>query len=143
MNRRGRRRDEEGQALVEFALVLHLIALLMAVAFNGWSGVQLALRLTSAARAGAIAAAPDLSHGAGEPLADATSAVNQEEDSTIYQSANAADDDYVSMTTDPNQTTSSGEIISVVTISISQASATLIPFVGNFTVTTHATAEYT
>jgi hypothetical protein len=41
----------------------------------------------------------------------------------------------------PTQTTSSGQQLNVVVVTISGSSFTLIPFVGNFTVTTHATAD--
>ena len=58
--RRSRQRDESGTALVELALVLPLVILLLGVAFNGWNGMQATIRLTSAARAGAIVAAADL-----------------------------------------------------------------------------------
>jgi Flp pilus assembly protein TadG len=145
-----RRRDEAGQALVEFALVLPVIALLMAVAFNGWNGIQLALRLTSAARAGAIAAAHDLGSGNGAAAqCDAAAAVNQEEGvSGVYQCSSSSAADYVSVTegqqsipSDPNNP-SSPTSINVVTVTISQASVTLVPIVGNIAVTAHATARY-
>ena len=159
--RRGRRRDESGQALVELALVLPLVALLMGVAFNGWNSVQLSLRLTSAARAGAIQAASDLTTdlvpNPNQPLSSAqkqtawdaaTTAVNQEEGVTnLYQDSNSGANNYVDMSTtmqtipadsgDPQSVT-----INVVTITISRASANFVPFVGTFPVTAHATARY-
>lgn len=150
VSRGGRRCDESGQALVELVIVLPLVALLLGVAFNGWSGMQLSQRLTSAARAGAIQAANELGGPNPPPtqtiLNDATNAVNKEEGvSGVYQSGDSTADDYVSMTT-------SGETISaanggtlninVVTITISKRSSSLIPFVGTFPVTAHATARY-
>src|SRR5580693_2663826 len=85
-----RRRDESGQALVEFALVLPLVILIVAVAFNGWDGMQKTIRLTSAARAGAIVAASDLAAGDSQQTAwnDAVTAINAEEGDTsvaLYQ----------------------------------------------------------
>jgi Flp pilus assembly protein TadG len=147
--RRGRH-DEEGQALVEFALALPVIALLMAVAFNGWNGMQLAIRLTSAARAGAVAAAHDLDTGnPASAQCDAAAAVNQEEGvSGVYQCTSSSSPDYVAITegqqsipSDPNNP-GSATSINVVTVTISQASVTLVPIVGNFAVTAHATARY-
>jgi len=133
-----RGRDERGAALVEFALVLPLIVLLVGIAFNGWDAMQTSIRLTSAARAGAIAAANDL--GAGDPrsraLTDATTAINQEEGSGSNLQ------DYVSMAPPQTQTLSSGATISTVTITISPSPITLIPFVQKISVATHATARY-
>ena len=60
--------------------------LLLGVAFNGWNGMQESIRLTSAARAGAIVAANDLTSTSSHPamtqdqaLDDATTAINAEE----------------------------------------------------------------
>ena len=144
-----RRRDETGTALVELALVLPLVILLLGVAFNGWNGMQQTVRLTSAARAGAIVAASDLTSSPSHPatstnqaLVDATTAVNQEEGATnLYQSVDAAANNYVSMS-ETTDTISSGMTIKVVTITISQSSVSLVPFVGSLPVTTHATARY-
>ena len=152
-----RRRDETGQALVEFALVLPLIILIMGVAFNGWNGMQQAVRLTSAARAGAIIAANDLATDvAPDPtqpptqteidsaLTDATTAVNQEEGvSGVYQSGNPSWSNYVSIATQNVPISSTPTLaINTVTITISPASVTLIPFVGHISVTTHAVARF-
>ena len=103
-------------------MVLPLVALLLGVAFNGWSGMQLAVRLTSAARAGAIQAANELGSATPPPtptvLNDATNAINAEEGvAGVYQNSNSAANDYVSMT--QSQTTSSGVTMNVVTITIS------------------------
>lgn len=149
VGRRGGRRDESGQALVEFALVLPLLILLMSVAFNGWNGIQLDLGLTSAARAGAITAANDLSQGQGaNALTDATSAINAEEGVTgVYQSTMAGAPNYVSISETPDTVTAippeSPITINVVTITISGASVSLVPVIGNIAVSAHATAEYT
>jgi hypothetical protein len=121
------------------------VALLLGVAFNGWSGMQLAVRLTSAARAGAIQAANELGSATPPPtptvLNDATKAINAEENAAgLYQNSNAAANDYVSMA--QSQSTSSGVTMNVVTITISQRSGSLVPFVGTFPVTVHATARY-
>jgi Flp pilus assembly protein TadG len=144
-----RRRDEAGTALVELALVLPLVILLLGVAFNGWSGMQEAVRLTSAARAGAIVAASDLTSNpnhaptsTNQALIDATTAVNKEEGATnLYQSVDAAANNYVAMS-ETTDNISSGVAINVVTITISQSSVSLVPFVGSLPVTTHATARY-
>jgi Flp pilus assembly protein TadG len=142
------RHDETGTALVELALVLPLVILLLGVAFNGWNGMQEAIRLTSAARAGAIVAASDLtsnaSHAAtttGQALADATTAINQEEGVAVYQSVDSAAGNYVRMS-EATQSVSSGVTISVVTVTVSHSSVSLVPFVGSLPVTTHATARY-
>jgi Flp pilus assembly protein TadG len=142
-----RRRDESGQALVEFALVLPLVILIVAVAFNGWDGMQKTIRLTSAARAGAIVAASDLAAGDSQPAAQdaAVNAINAEEGVTgVYQDANSSQPNYVGIQT-PQQTLSSGTttvIVKVVTITVSPSSVTLVPYVGHISVTTHATARY-
>jgi Flp pilus assembly protein TadG len=135
--RLGRDGDERGTALVEFALVLPLIVLLVGIAFNGWDAMQTSIRLTSAARAGAIAAANAL--GAGYPQntaqTDATTAIDQEEGSGSNLQA------YV--TVSPPQTeTLSGTTISTVTVTISPSPITLIPFVEKISVATHATARF-
>ncbi len=161
--KRGRHRDESGQALVEFALVLPLVILLVRVAFNGWNGIQLDLRLTSAARAGAITAAHDLSvdltNNPGQALSptdfsnascDAKSTINAEEGVTgLYQCSNPSGADYVSISPPSQQFTvpssglgDSSITVRVVTITISGASVSLVPVVGNISVSAHATAEY-
>ena len=141
-----RRRDESGQALVEFALVLPLVILIVAVAFNGWDGMQKTIRLTSAARAGAIVAASDLAAGDGPPqaLTDAVTAINAEEGVTGVYQTNASLPNSVNLVTS-QQTISSGTttvIVKVVTITVSPSSVTLVPYVGHISVTTHATARY-
>jgi Flp pilus assembly protein TadG len=148
-----RRRDEGGQALVEFALVLPLIVLLMAVAFNGWNGIQLDLRLTSAARAGAIEAANDLAQAVATsgtlPAAvtqavqiDVTNTINNEENTNIYQYSQAQMPNYVSIAAPQAESVSGGGAIYVVNVTISNVSVTLIPIAGNISVTVHATARY-
>jgi Flp pilus assembly protein TadG len=142
------RRDESGQSLVEFALVLPLVILIVAVAFNGWDGMQTSIRLTSAARAGAIVAASDLA--AGDPQAtvttDTLNAINAEEGVTgVYQASSKSAPNYVDIETPPQQTLSSGAtsvVVNVVTVTISPAAVTLVPYVGHISVTTHATARY-
>lgn len=140
-----RRRDETGQALIEFVLVIPLMILLIGVAFNGWSAIQLDIGLTSAARAGAIKAANDLATNPTDiPDAwnDATTAINENQGVTgVYQNMDSNSDDYVNMS-EATDTIASGVTINVVTITISQVSDTLIPVVGNFHVTAHATARY-
>jgi Flp pilus assembly protein TadG len=146
------RRDESGQALVEFALVLPLVILIVAVAFNGWDGMQKTIRLTSAARAGALVAGSDLAAGDSQltALTDAVTAINAEEGVTgIYQAA-PTQSSCVNLTNcvalvPSQQTLSSGTttvVVRVVTISIYPSSVTLVPFVGHISVTTHATARY-
>ena len=136
-----RRHDETGTALVELALVIPLVVLLLGAAFNGWNGMQETIRLTSAARAGAILAASDLTSNPGQALADATTAINAEEGVTnVYQSGDSGANNYVSMATQTD--TISALTIKVVTVTISHASVSFVPFVGSFPVTTHATARY-
>ncbi len=145
-----RRHDESGTALVELALVIPLVILLLGAAFNGWNGMQHSIRLTSAARAGALVAASDLTSTPSHPattqsqaLADATNAINAEEgDTNVYQSVNSGANNYVSIALTPNETISGHVAISVVTVTISHASVSFVPFVGSFPVTTHATARY-
>ncbi|HEY5026035.1 MAG TPA: TadE/TadG family type IV pilus assembly protein [Acidimicrobiales bacterium] len=147
---RGWRHDETGSAIVELALVIPLVVLLLGAAFNGWNGMQQTIRLTSAARAGAIVAANDLTTTSSHPattqdqaLADATTAINAEEGATnVYQSIDSSANNYVSVALTPNETISGPVAISVVTITISHASVSFVPFVGSFPVTTHATARY-
>jgi Flp pilus assembly protein TadG len=142
----GRCHNESGTALVELALVVPLVILLLGIAFNGWNAMQESIRLTSAARAGAIVAAQDLSGpNSGNALGDATNAVNAEEFGPgvtgIYQDDNSGANNYVSMSP-PTTQNADGVTIKVVTITISQSSASFVPFVGSFPVTTHATASY-
>lgn len=147
-SRSGRWRDETGTALVELALVIPMVILLLGFAFNGWNGMQESIRLTSAARAGALQAAnilttdPTQISGA---LTAATTVVNAEEGvNGVFQSGDSGANNYVSMSTaqDILSTGSNGVTINVVTITISQSSASFVPFVGSFPVTTHATARY-
>jgi Flp pilus assembly protein TadG len=150
-SRRSRHHDETGTALVELALVIPLVMLLLGVAFNGWNSMQESIRLTSAARAGAIVAAHDLTATASNPTGtsqkvaddDATTAINAEEGATaVYQDTDSGANNYVSLTPNPNITISAGVTISTVTITISHSSVSFVPFVGSFPVTTHATARY-
>jgi len=152
------RRDESGVALVEFALVLPVVALLMGAAFTGWNGMQMSVRLTSAARAGAIQAAADLGadqngvasaaiSGAQQQAAwdDATQAVNNEEGTTgVYQDTDPNGGNYVAMTLQSQAVPGSGGTISVnvVKVTISDTAVTLVPIVGNLPVTATATARY-
>jgi Flp pilus assembly protein TadG len=142
--RRGPGRDESGQALIEFVLVLPVVALIMGVAFNGWNAMQLDIRLTSAARAGAIQAVNDLANHDSQQTAwnDATAAVNAEEgDTNVYQNTNSSAQNYVGLST-TTETTATGIVIHTVTVTISQTSATLVPFVRNLSVNAKATARY-
>ncbi len=133
---------ESGQALVELAILLPVVAVLLGVTFNGWDAMQQSIRLTTAARAAAIAAAHDMSAGkASSAATDAVAAVNSEESSSAYQSGNPAADDYVATSTG-TETTSAGVTISVVRVTISHASVTLVPVVWALHVNTTATARY-
>jgi Flp pilus assembly protein TadG len=142
-----RRHDESGTALVELALVAPIVIMFLGIAFNGWNGMQTSIRLTSAARAGALVAASDLSGNealppTGQPLTDATTAINNEEGLTgVYQSTDASANNYVSIST-AKDTVSGGATISLVTVTIRHSSNSFVPFVGSFPVTTHATARY-
>lgn len=127
--------------------MLPLVILFLGIAFNGWNAMQESIRLTSAARAGAIVAAQDLSGpNASYAQRDATNAVNEEEFGPgvtgIYQDDDSGANNYVSMSS-PTTQNADGVPIKVVTITISQSSASFVPFVGSFPVTTHATASYT
>jgi Flp pilus assembly protein TadG len=146
-------RDESGQALVEFALVLPLLVLLVGIAFNGWDAMQVSIRLTSAARAGAIAAANALADQETTTQAQdaATNAINQEEGGgSTFQDlpGESSQPNYGNIAVNPGETLSSGGgigssgTIGTVTITITPSSITLIPFVQQISVATHATARY-
>ncbi len=79
-------------------------------------------------------------------LTDATNAVNAEEGvSGVYQSSDSGADDYVSMSTSTQTVSNVNGVtvnMNVVTITINQTSGSLVPFVGTFPVTVHATARY-
>jgi Flp pilus assembly protein TadG len=146
--RGGRCHDETGTALVELALVIPLVILLLGIAFNGWNAMQESIRLTSAARAGAIVAANDLTTTSSHPAMtqkqaqdDATTAINAEEAAIVYQDDDAGANNYVGITT-ASDTISTTITIQTVTITIAHSSVSFVPFVGSFPVTTHATARY-
>jgi Flp pilus assembly protein TadG len=137
--------------LVEFALVLPLLVLLLGVAFNGWNAMQVSIRLTSAARAGAIAAANALSMQETTTQAQdaATAAINQEEgDVTTFQDnpGQSSQPNYVNIVVNPSEPLTNcacgGGTIGTVRITITPSSITLIPFVQQISVATHATARY-
>ena len=110
--------------------------------------MQSTIRLTSAARAGVIVAANDLtSHQrAGSStkaaLADATNAINAEEASPTSTRAPSRPPTTTSASPRRPRYISGGVTISVVTITISHSSISLVPFVVSLPVTTHATARY-
>ena len=142
-----RRHDEAGQSAVEFALVLPVIILLVAIAFNGWSALQSSIRLTTAARAGAIAAANDLgppnNMSTATALADATTAINNEEGvSGVYQHTNAAADNYVSLSTSTDTLAGTGVTIKVVTVTITHRVTAWVPVVSLPQLSARATARY-
>lgn len=134
---------------MEFALVLPLLALLMGVAFNGWNGIQLDINLTSAARAGAVAAANSLAGNSNPSTSDinnatglAITAINQAEGvSNVYQ-GDPSQADYVNVTTSPGQPLQSGITINVLEVTISNVSVTLVPVVGAISLSAHASARY-
>ncbi len=140
-----RRRDDDGQALIELVLVLPLVALILGAGFNGWNAMQFSVRLTSAARAGAIKAANDLGTNPTQLQTawdDATTAVNQEEGVVnMYQDQNSAADNYVRMS-EKTDSVPGGSSINVVTITITRNSVTLIPVIGNLHVSVQAAARY-
>lgn len=87
---RRRRAPARGQSLVEFAVAFPLFLLLVAVCFTASSAMNSSIGLTGAARAGAIAAANDVTINANvalpSELADAVAAVNAEEGCTACYS---------------------------------------------------------
>lgn len=122
-------------------MILPLALLLFGVAFTGWQGMQTSIRLTTAARAGAILAAQDLQTGTGNAWNDATLAINQEEGVTnVYQNSSPSADNYVNMT--PETLNAAGQTISVVKISIIHAVVPIVPAVWKLSVTSSATARY-
>jgi len=131
--------------MVEMVLILPLVLVMMGAAFTGWDAMQHSIRLTSAARAGAIKAADDIQAGqSANALNDATTAVNQEENVTnVFQNTNPAGADYVKMAQATDNLNGSGASINTVTITISNAHVTVMPFVWNMTVTTFAIARST
>jgi len=139
-----RAHDESGQAIIEFVLVLPVVALLLGVAFNGWNSMDLSVQLTSAARAGAIQAANDLGGGETQQQAwnDATAAVNAEQgQTTLYQNTDPSAGDYVNMTTQ-SETTTDGTTMQTVKVVVTTTPVALVPFVHSLSVTASATARY-
>lgn len=129
--------------MVEFVVILPLALLLFGVAFTGWQGMQTSIRLTTAARAGAILAAQDLQTGSGNAWNDATLAVNQEEGVTnVYQNSSPGADNYVNMSVTPETLSAAGLTINVVKISITHAVVPVVPAVWKLSVTSSATARY-
>jgi len=129
--------------MVEMVLILPLVLFMVSAAFTGWDAMQETIRLTSAARAGAIKAANDIQAGqSANALNDATVAVNQEENvNNVFQNTNPAATGYVKMVTATDNLNGSGASINVVTITISNVHVTAMPFVWNMTLTTSATAR--
>ncbi len=136
-------RRESGQALIELAILLPVVGALLGIVFNGWDAMQQSIRLTSAARAGAIAAANDWANSSSaNAQTDALAAVNDEENTSAYQDRNGAGDNYVDIPSAlTSETTSGGVTIKTITVTITHASVTLVPIVWNIHVTTRATAR--
>lgn len=130
--------------MVEMAIIVPLVLMLLSVAVTGWSAMEQGIRLSSAARAGALKAANDLAAGQGASAwNDATVVVNQEENvSNVYQDTNPAGADYVKMTKTADTLNGSGTTINVVTIAITNTTAAVMPFVWDISVNTSATARY-
>jgi len=130
--------------MIELALALPILALLLGVGFNGWNSMQMSVRLTSAARAGAIEAANILGNNPTDTQTawdDATTAINEEEGTnSVYQNVNAAANDYVNIATSTEQT-SGGVSINVVTITIHETTSALVPVVASLPITAEATAR--
>ena len=138
-----RRRSETGQALVEFVVILPLMVLLLGGGFTAWEGMQRSIRLTTAARAGAIVAANDLQSGTGNAWSDATLAVNQEEGVTnVYQNTSSSAADYVNMAQSTDTLDGTGLTIHVVTITITHTVIPLVSGVWKVPVSASATARY-
>jgi Flp pilus assembly protein TadG len=140
-------RGERGTAVVEFALVVPLIMMLVGIAFNGWSALQSSIRLTTAARAGAIAAANDLgppnNKTTSTALTDATTAINNEEGVTnVYQHTNAAANNYVSLSISTDTLSGTGVTINVVTIQIMHQVTAWVPVASLPPLNAKATARY-
>jgi len=144
-------RDESGQSIVEAALVFPVLALMIGIGLTGWSAMQQSIRITSAARAGAIKAANDLAADLPTPTApqlqtahdDATAAVNQEEGLTnVYQDTNSAQNNYVNMTEATDTLNGTGVTIDLVTVTVWHQVGQWIPIVSGLTAGAHATARY-
>jgi len=131
--------------MVEMVLILPLVLVMVGAAFTGWDAMQQTIRLTSAARAGAIKAANDIQAGQSvNAWSDATTAVNQEENvNNVFQNTNPAAADYVKMAQATDNLNGSGASINTVTITISNVHILVMPFVSNMTVTTSGTARST
>jgi hypothetical protein len=113
------------------------------IAFNGWDAMQVSIRLTSAARAGAIAAANAIALGQSSAAqGDAINAINQEEGGGGTFQANPSRPNYVNVVTNSSEPLSNGGTIGTVTVTITPSSITLIPFIQQISVATHATARY-
>jgi Flp pilus assembly protein TadG len=129
----------KGQALVEMALVLPVMALLLGVAYTASDAMHSTIGLTSAARAGAIVAANDLrnSMSSTQALTDATSTVNAEENVNIYQSGGGCTDNCVTLA----QPTGGSSSINLVQITITHSVTSALPLLSGIKVSTQAAAR--
>jgi Flp pilus assembly protein TadG len=136
------RTASRGQALVEMSLVIPMVFILLGVVYTASDAMHSAIGLTSAARAGAIMAASDLSTDSSnttKAVDDATAAINAEENVSFYQKAGpGCTNNCVTLT----KTVGSASSITLAQITITHSVATGIPVVSGINISVKATARY-
>jgi Flp pilus assembly protein TadG len=133
-----------GQALVEMSLILPFVLLLVGIAWTASDAMHNAIGLTSAARAGAIWAASDLTvdgsaSGITKARNDATTGVNAEEGVNIYvANTGACTNNCVTLT----QTSGATSSINEAQITVTHSVLTNLPLLSGINVSASATARY-
>lgn len=139
----------KGQAMVEMSLILPVVLLLLGVAWTASDAMHNSIGLTSAARAGAIIAAGDLtldssSAGRTTALNAATAAVNAEEGTSGPPALYTTDDgsslcplNCVTLTYPTNSSS-----INLAQITITHSVLSGVPLVSSIDISAHATARY-